>query len=230
MSMAKFFKEKNIKRQSDNYFTPQIIKTLPEGYSIEKFQNSRDRYNFYNKIINNISIIIFVILIIISADTILVQRYNKKPIFAIKTAIYDDGGTEIYFGLGYKVIAYNQTIGRRDKEIGSWSLKYNDTPLNIEDFDLAIEFENNYKLTSKKYHKKYVKIKTTQREINNEYAFQYYDDGGKYTLNLKCNRVNKKDNIENGVYLIGTIDVFKIGTEESPNEVYLNNCFIESSN
>ncbi|WP_218096301.1 hypothetical protein [Paenibacillus solanacearum] len=39
---------------------------------------------------------------------------DKKPIFAIRTEIYKDGGTSIYYGLFYKVIDYNQIDGRKD--------------------------------------------------------------------------------------------------------------------
>jgi hypothetical protein len=43
-------------------------------------------------------------------------KVNKPPIFSIKTAIYKDGGTKDYIGLGYKVIDYNEldAEGRQD--------------------------------------------------------------------------------------------------------------------
>ena len=41
----------------------------------------------------------------------------------IRTSIYKDGGTKEYYGLGYKVIKYNQIEGRRDTQIGLWNLK-----------------------------------------------------------------------------------------------------------
>lgn len=55
---------------------------------------------------------------------------NKEPVFAIKTHQLKDGGTSIYYGLGYKVICYNQlqtsdeNSGRNDVVFGSWFLKY----------------------------------------------------------------------------------------------------------
>lgn len=55
---------------------------------------------------------------------------NKEPVFAIKTQQLKDGGTSIYYGLGYKVICYNQLqtsdedSGRNDVAFGSYFLKY----------------------------------------------------------------------------------------------------------
>ena len=55
---------------------------------------------------------------------------------------YNDGGTKIYYGLGYKVIKYHQTQGRRDMEIGNWSLKYNEFNSTIYEY-LKNEIINN---------------------------------------------------------------------------------------
>jgi hypothetical protein len=41
-------------------------------------------------------------------------KANKSPIFAIRTAVYKDGGTKDYIGLGYKIRKYNKLDGRKD--------------------------------------------------------------------------------------------------------------------
>lgn len=57
-------------------------------------------------------------------------RCDDIPIFAVKTATLKDGGTKIYYGIGYKVISYNQLpdfSGENNKDdtvFGSWFLKY----------------------------------------------------------------------------------------------------------
>lgn len=55
---------------------------------------------------------------------------NKRPIFAIETSFYSDGGTREYIGLGYKVIAYaviDEGITDEIKcKIGTWFLSYDE--------------------------------------------------------------------------------------------------------
>jgi hypothetical protein len=53
--------------------------------------------------------------IMIGTDYSLAQA-NKSPIFSVRTAIYKDGGTKTYVGLGYKIINYNELDGRKDVE------------------------------------------------------------------------------------------------------------------
>ncbi|MDZ5471375.1 hypothetical protein SM124_06405 [Bacillus sp. 31A1R] len=60
-----------------------------------------------------ILIILLLPLIFFTVDFSLAKN-NKPPIFAIKTAMYKDGGTKAYQGLGYKVVDYNQMDGRKD--------------------------------------------------------------------------------------------------------------------
>ena len=73
-------------------------------------------------IINIIFSIIVILIIMVAIDIICVSRYNKGPFFAIPTHTYKDGGTKEYYGLGYKVIKYHQIQGRRERELGSYSL------------------------------------------------------------------------------------------------------------
>jgi hypothetical protein len=62
-------------------------------------------------------IVLFVILplIMIGTDYSLAKA-DKSPIFSVRTAIYKDGGTQLFIGLGYKIINYNELDGRKDVE------------------------------------------------------------------------------------------------------------------
>ena len=44
---------------------------------------------------------------------------NKRPIFVVRTAIYKDGGSKEYIGLGYKVIVFNTLCGYKEVKFGS---------------------------------------------------------------------------------------------------------------
>lgn len=218
-----------------DYDEPQILKTYSEE-EFEEDQNSRKKYKRYKKIINIVFAIILVVLVMITIDVISVSRYNVGPFFAIKTQTIKDGGTKVYYGLGYKVIKYNQEQGRRDKEIGSWNLKYNIEPVDIQDIDLALEFENNYQETNKKYYKKFVRLTSTVKEVNKEkntLVLEYLDEDSKYTLDIVCNMAEKKSNLEifnvgDKASVIGTIRTFKIKTAKESNKVYISDCFAES--
>lgn len=218
-----------------DYDEPQILKTYSEE-EFEEDQNSRKKYKRYKKIINIVFAIILVVLVMITIDVISVSRYNVGPFFAIKTQTIKDGGTKVYYGLGYKVIKYYQEQGRRDREIGSWNLKYNIEPVDIQDIDLALEFENNYQETNKKYYKKFVRLTSTVKEINKEentLVLEYLDEDSKYTLDIVCNMAEKKSNLEifnvgDKASVIGTIRTFKIKTAKESNKVYISDCFAES--
>ena len=55
-------------------------------------------------------------------------KNNQIPLFCIKHpgGTILDGGTIIYFGLGYKVIDFHTLAGFDDVKIGSWSMDYDD--------------------------------------------------------------------------------------------------------
>ncbi|OCA90475.1 hypothetical protein A8F94_00870 [Bacillus sp. FJAT-27225] len=44
-------------------------------------------------------------------------KVNKPPLFVITTAMYKDGGTKEYKGLGYKVIDYNELDGEGRQDV-----------------------------------------------------------------------------------------------------------------
>lgn len=64
-------------------------------------------------------------LIFFSVDYSRVQR-QETPIFCINYATANDGGTNEYLGLGYKVIDFNMLNGYDEIKIGSWFMKYED--------------------------------------------------------------------------------------------------------
>lgn len=53
-------------------------------------------------------------------------KNNELPIFCIKRSTLLDGGTNIYYGLGYQVIDYNKLSGYDKIHIGSWFMQYED--------------------------------------------------------------------------------------------------------
>lgn len=82
-----------------------------------------------------LGIFILVILIFFTIDYKRVQR-EQKPFFCINVATYSDGGTKVYYGLGYKVIAFHKILSfnegsnemeyYQDIKIGTWHMDYND--------------------------------------------------------------------------------------------------------
>ena len=69
--------------------------------------------------------IIILGLIFFAVDYSRVQR-QETPIFCINYATANDGGTNEYLGLGYKVIDFNRVNGYDEMKIGSWPMKYED--------------------------------------------------------------------------------------------------------
>ena len=72
-----------------------------------------------------LGVIIILGLIFFAVDYSRVQK-QEKPIFGIRYAIANDGGTEEYLGLGYNVIDFNRLNGYDEMKIGSWFMKYED--------------------------------------------------------------------------------------------------------
>ncbi len=198
--------------------------------------SNKNRKNKAKLIINIIFFSVIIILSMISIDVISVSRYNKGPFFAIKTKTYKDGGTKEYYGFGYKVIKYNQIQGRRDIELGTYSLKYNATPIDIKDIDLAIEFLESSEETSLKYYKKFLRLSSEIKSINqkeNQLVLEYPDEDKKYTFTIYCSMADKNSNIEifskkDQVQVLGTVEKFALKDKKNSNRVYLSNCFAET--
>ena len=200
---------------------------------VKKEKVKKER-NIYKRIINIVFVIIILMLIMISIDVISVSRYGKGPYFAIPLKTYEEG-TKEYYGLGYKVIKYNQIQGRRDKEIGLWTLKYNTKPIDLDDVDLAIAFRKDEEKAYKKYYKKFLRVKSTLKEIDekkNIVTIGYTDEDGKYTMDIICTLVPEQTNIvafekNKKITVIGTVNNYKGSTKKENKKLYIKNCIAQ---
>lgn len=214
--------------------TDDYIDEEYESFDEEELEYLENRQKKIKKIINIAFTVIMLILIFIATDVICVARYNVGPFFAIPLHKYKDGGSKAYYGVGYKVIKYNQTQGRRDREIGFWTLRYNSKPITIQDIDLAIEFNNNEIEAYEKYYKKFVRIISTLKRIDNskkQIILGYKDEDKKYSLEIVCTMAKDqkitdlKTNKE--ITIIGSVNDFKIKTTQKENRLFISNCFAE---
>ncbi len=233
-------KELEVDNDSNNdnnmtdYETENYDEYSPEGEYLEENPKNRNSSKLVH-FLNILFVIIIIALLMIATDIICVSKYNIGPFFAIPTHTYKDGGTKEYYGLGYKVIKYHQVQGRKDTEIGLWSLKYNIEPTTIKSVDLAIEFYNDEAKTYKKYYKKFVRVVSTLEKIdekNNTITLSYIDEGKKYSLDIECNMASKNSNIdklEKGkeVTIIGTVNKYDFKSSKKVGKLYINNCFAE---
>ena len=185
------------------------------------------------KVIGNIFCVLVLALGVMTAtDVICVQKYDKGPYFAIRTKIYDDGGTQEFYGLGYKVIKYHQAQGRQDSEIGFWSMKYSIDPIELSVLELAIEFRNNPKQATNKYVGQFMKVTGNfYKTKDGQLILIYNDPDNAYTLKIKCSMADTTDlsNYQKGekITVLGTMKNFTLATKEMPNSANMSNCFIE---
>lgn len=70
-----------------------------------------------------IIIILFIWVIFFITDYTL-SKQNKSPIFSIKVDSYFDGGSTVYYGIGYKVIKCNTLNGDKKVYFGFYNMKY----------------------------------------------------------------------------------------------------------
>lgn len=213
----------------------EYYEEIDEEKKINEINLKNTKENRIKRIINIIFAGLVIILVMITIDVVSISKYNKGPFFAIRTNIYNDGGTKVYYGLGYKVIKYHQTQGRRDTEIGLWTMKYMIEPTNYEALDLAIELRNKPKETYEKIGKKFLRITGTLDSISkskNTITLKYNDPDEKYDLEIICSMAEKENNIETftkeqGITIIGSVSDFKLKTKKDVNRLYVNNCFAE---
>lgn len=188
-----------------------------EGISVEK-----------EKLIKKASTIIMIIIIIIgvliTTDILLITKKKIGPFLAINTKTYNDGGTKEYYGLGYKVIKYNQKVGRRDTVIGSWFIKYdtNPTTYTITDLAYSIINDNNNHLGE------FIRLTgtiTSKNNKNNIITLKFEDnEEGKYNLTVKANLLSdniKELNVNSSISLIGVV------TDYNNNTLTIENVFAE---
>lgn len=176
--------------------------------------------------IKKTSTIIMIIIIIFGSLTVLDAILTTKgigPFLALKIKTYNDGGTKEYLGFGYKVIKYNQTVGRKDTVIGNYSLKYNTTPKDYTVESLAYDLINN----PQNYVDTFIRLTGTITNINKKtktVTMTYKDsESGKYDLKINIEVIS--DNINTlkpntPVSLIGVIKDYKSKT------VTIKNAFI----
>lgn len=181
-------------------------------------------------------IIIVILAVLVAADVLCVVKLNKGPFLAIRTKVYDDGGTKEYYGLGYKVIKYHQKIGRRDIQIGFWNMPYSVQPTEISSLDLALELRNYPEKTYNKFYRQYMKITGTISKVDKKkktVTIHYEDEEKAYTLDVICYLTDEKlkmDSYEKDmtVEVVGTFGKFK-ETKEKTMQVDLENSFILNS-
>ena len=240
-------KKENIAKKEEEILDVYDEDEDVEEYAIEEEEEDDQEYQddgmfaknrrvSKSRIISNIIFILIILcLVLVAVDVIAVGKYDKGPFFAIPTRTYNDGGTKEYYGLGYKVIDYNQVQGRRDKEIGAWSLKYNTEAISVQDVDLAIEFMDNEIPTYKKYYKKFLRISSTLHsmdEVKHQLTLGYYDEDGKYSMDIICTMVEEHSDFsrfEEGkpITIIGTVRNYEGRMENTNNKLFLSECFGE---
>lgn len=200
------------------------IQNEPEQTEKKKF-DIHDIKNI-NKIVNILLIVVIFLSVLISTDVIILTRTGNGPYFAIKTKTYNDGGTKVYYGIGYKVIKYNQKNGRKDTIVGSWSLKYDITPIKTTTLDLALDFNNNFANSLEKYMNKYLEIKgTVQENKDDKLILLYKDEEDKYTTKVICNAINNKNYKKNdNIKIVGTLYNYK---KDTSTKLYIKNCYMK---
>lgn len=176
-----------------------------EGISVEEEKKIK-------KISTIVMIIILVIGLLITTDILLVTKVGVGPFLAIRTKVYDDGGTKEYYGLGYKVIKYNQKVGRRDTAIGSWKIEYNTTPKNYTMRELAYSIVNDNNNHVGEFIRLTGTIKSKDIKKNTITLTFTDNEKGKYDLTVKANLLSdniKKLNKKTTVSLIGVITDYR---------------------
>ena len=164
------------------------------------------------KISTIVMIVIIVIGVLVTTDILLVSKAHIGPFLAIRTKVYNDGGTKEYYGLGYKIIKYNQKVGRRDTVIGSWGIKYNTNPetFTIRELAYSIINDNNNHLGE------FIRLTGTiekKNEKTNTITIKFTDEEeGKYNLTVEAKLLSKNIKALNKnapVSLIGTVNDYK---------------------
>ena len=222
--------DKNEEKELDEEYNEEDLEEyeIEDDFVEKKEDKETAKKNRWRKISNIIFVVLLVLVLLAIIDVICVAKFDKGPFFAIPLHTYEDGGTKEYYGLGYKVIKYNQIQGRKDTELGTWSLKYNVDPIYIEMLDLAIEFNDNPNAINN-YYKKLVVVTGNLKEVdvdNNTVTLEYVDDGGKYTTKLLCQleEANEKISLFEPNY-----EITAMGTvmDYQKKTIYLENCFAE---
>ena len=188
-----------------------------EGISVEAEKKIK-------KISTIVMIVILVIGILITTDILLVTKVGVGPFLAIRTKVYDDGGNKEYYGLGYKVIKYNQKVGRRDTVLGSWFIKYDTTPETYSITDLAYSIIND----NNNHVGEFIRLSGTiesKNEKNKTITLKFTDEvNGKYDLTVNANLLS--DNI-NDLNEFAPVSLIGIITSYDNKTLTIENAFAE---
>ena len=224
--------QKELEENIEEYEIEDDFEEVVEPYFEEKSPKSKKSLKTIIKVVVAILLILVILAVI---DITCVTKWNKGPYFAIPIHTYDDGGTKEYIGFGYKVIKYNQVQGRRDTEIGTWTLKYNVNPIYIDALDLAIEFNDDEESAYKKYNKQLLVVTGSLKEIDrerNKVVISFDDEDGKYSLDVVCymeiesfNPELLEENYE--ITAMGSMFDYYTKTDTSPATIHMSNCFAE---
>ena len=230
-------KDKKLRKANQKILEKEINTVDLDEYEIEDdFKEEKGKKHIsVRKVLNAIICILFILVILSVIDIVCVTKYEKGPFFAIPMYTYEDGGTKEYYGIGYKVIKYNQLQGRRDMEIGTWSLKYNVDPIYIDIIDLAIEFNNDEQEAYDRYYKQLLIINGSLKEVdkdNNKIVLSYEDEGEKYSIDVVCNMETDQENLsilepKYEISAMGTMIKYEAKTANKRPTIYLDNCFAE---
>lgn len=205
---------------------------IDEDSPIEDTQDLKHQKRI-KRAINIVFIVLIALMVLVSIDVICVAKYEKGPYFAIKTNTYKDGGTKVYYGLGYKVIKYHQVQGRRDTDIGFWSMPYTVDPTETTALDLAIEFQNDAISAYQRLYKSFLRVSGTYLKTDKDknMVISYVDPDGSYTLNIICHMADdaKAPTFEENkeITILGTLRTFNYKTEKTPNTIHMSDCFAE---
>ena len=202
-------------------------------FSEEKEEKPKEHKKKNFLLLNIIFVVLILLIAMIATDIIAVKKFNSGPFFVIPLKTHNDGGTKEYYGLGYKVIKYNQTRGRKDTVIGTWGLKYNTDVVEIDVIDLAIEFTDKPGDSFKKYDGKYIEVNGVLTNVglnDNIITVSYVDDGGKYNFDVVCDMASSKEELNNlemniRITAKGTVYDFEYKTPDQNPRLHLKDCF-----
>lgn len=178
---------------------------------------------------------IILIILIIIGTMIAIDYYRstqqKTPIFAVKVYHHKDGGTQEYYGVGYKVIKYNVISGRKDVVFGFITMKYENETKHLD--QAACEFKMIYNLTKKVTNKdnniqtltltKYKQSSKTTILYDKE-RFGDLEEGANYSFTFRTLNPNLENNLEEIFNTSEIVSIEKVNITDS-EIVDDNSCF-----
>lgn len=201
---------KKTKKETITKETTYTVEDSGNDFFIAEESDNKDLLYKINKYARRVLKVVIVVAILIVLDLFLITRFEFGPLFAIRTKTYNDGGTKVYYGLGYKVIRYNVKDGREGVVVGNYNLKYNNNPKKIDLSNKKITEANNGD---------YVQIKGKVKEVDKKNK-RIVLQKGKIKIYCDMKDIFKAYNdirIDKNISIAGRIYV------ESNNKLYLEN-------